>query len=75
MGWRPSGRYTPPAKRGKMGSYETGKLKMALCDHEGTRGLAPLSILGQAPALFHHSIIPVGNMQDGCWGFLIIDNS
>jgi len=26
MGWRPSGRYTPAAKRGKPGSYEAGKL-------------------------------------------------
>ncbi len=25
MGWRPSGRYTPAAKRGKLGSYEAGK--------------------------------------------------
>ena len=41
---------------------------MALCDHEGTRGLAPLSILEQAPALFHHSIIPVWNMQNSWLG-------
>jgi hypothetical protein len=63
MGWRPSGRYTPAAKRGKLGSYKAGK-----------PGEHLFTLPHRFISLFHHSIIPVWNMQDGCWGFLIINN-
>jgi len=33
---------------------------MALYDHEGTRGLAPSSILGQPPGILSHKLCSLG---------------
>jgi hypothetical protein len=57
MGWRPSGRFTPAAKRGKPGSWESG----------GTIIYLIPSFYLIIP-LFHHPIIPVWNMQNGWLG-------
>jgi hypothetical protein len=60
MGWRPSGRYTTAAKRGKLGSYEAGEAGGTIIY------LTPSLYLIIPP--FHHSIIPVWHMQNDWQG-------
>jgi len=65
MGWRPSGSYTPAA----VVDWKILKMVLIITYKHDKIPLFRFSI-----PLFHHSIIPFWNMQNGCWGFPNINN-